>query len=97
MSPPGVWHLTPPCTTNDCDISLELLASELRCRWSGVREWTDGLTVTFVEEAQQYGGVNLEVRPCLELVVALVMLIVLVTVSLIVDLLSRTCSTYGLS
>ena len=39
----------------------------------------------------------LEARPCLELVVALVMLIVLVTVSLIVDLLSRTCSTYGLS
>ena len=35
-----------------------LLASELRCRWSKVREWTEGLTVTFVEEAQQYGGVN---------------------------------------
>ena len=35
-----------------------LLASELRCRWSKIREWTEGLTVTFVEEAQQYGGVN---------------------------------------
>ena len=35
-----------------------LLASELRGRWSKIREWTEGLTVTFVEEAQQYGGVN---------------------------------------
>ena len=30
-----------------------LLANELRCRWSKVREWTEG-----VEEAQQYGGVK---------------------------------------
>ena len=35
-----------------------LLASELRCRWSKIREWTEGLTITFVEEAQQYRGVN---------------------------------------
>ena len=34
------------------------MTSELRCRWSKIREWTEGLTVTFIEEAQQYGGVN---------------------------------------
>ena len=38
--------------------ALIATVGELRCRWSAVREWTEALTVTFVEEAQQYGGVN---------------------------------------
>ena len=33
------------------------MASEW-CGWPKIREWTEGLTVIFVEEAQQYGGVN---------------------------------------
>ena len=35
-----------------------LLANELKSRWSGIRNWSEQLTVAFMEEAQQYGGAN---------------------------------------
>ena len=35
-----------------------LLANELKSRWTGIRTWSEDLTVAFMEEAQQYGGAN---------------------------------------
>ena len=35
-----------------------LLANELKSRWSGIRKWSEQLTVASMEEEQQYRGAN---------------------------------------